>query len=59
MITILKPGTIKVTECHVCGCKFSYENEDVITEETDLYKGWKEYVKCPQCECQVILRQTK
>ena len=59
MITILKSGTIKVIDCPICGCKFSYEKDDVINEDTDLYKGWKEYVTCPQCKAQVILRQTR
>ena len=27
MIKIIEPGTI--TKCTECGCKFSYENEDI------------------------------
>lgn len=59
MKQILKRGTREVTDCPICGCKFSYENEDVVNEDTDNYKGWREYVSCPQCETNVILRQTR
>lgn len=29
MIKIIEPGTRTVTECTECGCKLSYENEDI------------------------------
>ena len=29
MIKIIEPGTRTITECAECGCKFSYENEDI------------------------------
>ena len=55
MIVIIKKGTREVTTCNTCGCKFSYEKEDVKNGDTDNYKRWKEYVVCPQCSCEVIL----
>lgn len=58
MIVIIKKGTREVTTCNTCGCKFSYEKEDVKNGDTDNYKRWEEYVLCPQCSCEVILRQT-
>ena len=59
MIVIIKKGTREVTTCNTCGCKFSYEKEDVKNGDTDNYKRWKEYVVCPQCSCEVILKQTR
>ena len=35
MIKIIKPGTRTVTSCEYCGCKFSYEEEDI--KEDKLY----------------------
>ena len=29
MIKIIEPGTKTVAECNSCGCKFSYEKEDI------------------------------
>ena len=29
MIKIIEPGTRTITKCTECGCKFSYENEDI------------------------------
>lgn len=59
MKIIIKRGTREITTCNTCGCKFSYEKEDIENANKDNYKGWKEYVVCPQCSCEVILRQTK
>lgn len=59
MITIIKRGTKEVTTCKTCGCVFAYEREDVINEDTDNYKAFREYVTCPQCNTEVVLRQVK
>ena len=59
MIKIIKYGTREVTECKTCGCKFSYEKEDLRNEDTDNYKAFKEYVICPQCEQEVIIRAVR
>lgn len=59
MIEIIKLGTKKKIVCDHCGCKFSFEKEDVQHEDTDNYKGFMEYVKCPQCGEKVTIRQTR
>lgn len=44
MIKIIEPGTKTVAECNSCGCKFSYEKEDI-----QLPIFFEPYVTCPQC----------
>lgn len=55
MIKIIEPGTRTTTECANCGCKFSYEKEDI---QSRPYKSpgilrmpifLESYVTCPQC----------
>ena len=53
MIKILEPGTKKITRCESCGCKFSYDIEDVkVFEEPGDYS---EFIQCPQCKAKVTL----
>lgn len=59
MIEIIKRGSKTVTTCCRCGCKFSFESEDVQKEDIDNYKGYREFVWCPQCSEQVIILQSK
>lgn len=59
MIEIIKHETRNIATCKTCGCTFSYEKEDLKNVDTDNYKGWKEFVICPQCSCEVIIRQTR
>lgn len=52
MIKIIEPGTRTVTKCAECGCKFSYENEDI--EKAEIFPNnlmfiKKTWVVCPQC----------
>lgn len=60
MIEIIQPGTRTVAECYNCGCKFSYEKEDIQsrpykvidTVAHDVVKlpiSLESYVTCPQC----------
>lgn len=60
MKIILKHGYRQYMEttCPSCGCKFSYENEDIIKQPAYFYNhsGWKEYygydedrIICPEC----------
>lgn len=60
MIKIIEPGTRTVGECYNCGCKFSYEKEDIQsrpykvidTVAHDVVKlpiFLESYVTCPQC----------
>ena len=56
MIQIIKEGTRKIADCHVCGCKFSYEAEDVISIVDSFHKDMKTAsVICPQCNSDVPL----
>lgn len=59
MKQILKRGTKEIITCKSCGCVFSYEKEDVFEKDLDNYKAFKRYTICPQCECEVVLMQTK
>lgn len=60
MIKIIEPGTRTVAECCHCGCKFSYEKEDIQSRPYKVADGvvpgitklpifFESYVICPQC----------
>lgn len=53
MIEIIEHGTKQVTKCKVCGCKFSYEAEDITSNSI------RSYVTCPQCKEEIVLKETK
>ena len=62
MIKIIEHGTRTVTECAECGCKFSYEKEDI--KVSGLYsmnqlQTRKSYIECPQCHKSVTLETTR
>ena len=57
MIKIIKTGTKEVRTCDNCGCKFSFDAEDVIT--ASLAMGKRKYVTCPQCKSEILLMSTK
>ena len=62
MIKIIEPGTRTITECAECGCKFSYENEDIETDGllfNNLAFLGKTWVVCPQCGKEIILKTTR
>lgn len=62
MIKIIKEGTKKIATCYNCGCIFSYEREDI---KDDMYDDnympppqfIKEWVNCPQCNEEIVLKQ--
>ena len=58
MIQIIKKGTRKIEECPTCGCKFSYEEEDIgkdgLFANDSLIIG-KAWVVCPQCGKEIVL----
>lgn len=63
MIKIIEPGTKTVTKCEYCGCKFSYENEDIekdglIEADNSVFIG-KAWVVCPQCDKEIVLETTR
>ena len=57
MIKILEKGRRKIAECEACGCKFSYDPEDVesMTEGLFVNEGDEKYLICPQCNCKIWL----
>ena len=62
MIKIIEPGTRTVTSCEYCGCKFSYENEDI--EKDGLWANnlvfiGKIFVVCPQCGKEIVLERQR
>lgn len=59
MIEIITPGTKKIVICQGCGCKFSFEKEDVRERDIDNYKAYEEYIICPQCQKEIILITTR
>lgn len=65
MIKIIEPGTKKITNCENCGCKFSYEKEDIkhvqykLPEVKHSPAFFDYYVECPQCHKSVILKVTR
>ena len=63
MIEIIEPGTRTVTECQYCGCRFSYEEEDIESSHYVFQDGKRspefldDYVNCPQCSRRITLKQ--
>lgn len=61
MIKIIKEGTRKIEECLTCGCKFSYEEEDIekdgLLENNSVLIG-KTWVVCPQCGNEIVLERS-
>lgn len=58
MIEIIKKGTRQVKECEVCGCVFSFNEEDIekIDYSSQFHpKGYRKIIRCPQCERVIIL----
>lgn len=60
MKKILVPGTKRVHLCPDCGCKYSYEKEDVKIEESKYHGGGDTYyVECPQCHERNYIQQAR
>ena len=59
MIEIIKRGTKEHRICSACGCEFTFEKEDIKREDMDGYKGFREFVHCPQCHEKVIVQQIR
>lgn len=70
MIKIIEPGTKTVAECNSCGCKFSYEKEDIqsrpykvpdgfVPSITKLPIFFESYVTCPQCDKTMTVKSQK
>lgn len=51
MIKILEYGKKNVCTCSVCGCKFTYDEDDIYSPiEDDIIRRERKYVYCPQCD---------
>lgn len=60
MVEILKRGTKKTETCEVCGCVFTYEQEDISFEESPYHGGGDyKYINCPQCDNKIYLENIK
>lgn len=61
MIKIIEPGTKTTTKCNHCGCKFSYEKEDIKHSQYHLPEikhspvFYDSYIECPQCHKSITL----
>ena len=49
MIQIIKEGTKNIAKCSVCGCVFSYEEEDIHMVPHARCLSVTLYIHCPQC----------
>lgn len=49
----------KIVTCDLCGCKFEYDNNDTETEKSFCFMTYpptyKTYVKCPECNADILL----
>lgn len=65
IIEIIKRGTKKTCTCNECGSYFRYEDEDVEVETFETNTSGviriihRDFVQCPQCNKEVILKQIK
>jgi uncharacterized protein with PIN domain len=59
MIKIIQYGTKQVRVCNTCGCKFTFDKEDVQKEKVDRYNCYDEFVECPQCKEKVALQTVR
>ena len=62
MIKIIERGTKTIGECENCGCRFSYENEDIKVSgphSMDQLQTRKSYIVCPQCSKEIVLTTTR
>lgn len=55
MVRIIEKGTRQIEQCEDCGCKFSFDNEDLMhykgegIYEKGFKEGFKHFIACPQC----------
>ena len=62
MVTIITRGYKEETTCPKCGAVLSYDKrEDVETRTTKTFggNGHMEYIKCAQCEDEIVLKQAR
>jgi len=49
MIQIIERGPTAIKVCEKCGCRFSFERNDVISEHWQYSGEDTYYIVCPQC----------
>ena len=62
MIKIIEPGTKRIIKCAECGCKFSFDEEDIKGYKlytVDPLSVREPYIECPQCGKKIILKTTR
>lgn len=60
MIEVLRKGCKKTIECHECGALLRYNPEDVQKEKPIAgIAGYKHFIMCPECNCAVVIDQTR
>lgn len=59
MIKIIEHGTRKEQRCKKCGCLFSYEEIDVKKRNAVTSAYAFKYIRCPQCNNEIILEAEK
>ena len=53
MIKIIRHGDKKRLVCTECGCIFTYETEDTVTNRTGLNE-YETHVDCPDCGTSIL-----
>lgn len=56
MIKIIQYGTKQIKVCGTCGCKFTFDKEDVKRKGIDNYE---KFVECPQCKEKITLQTVR
>lgn len=65
MINVIKLGDKTIGECENCGCKFSYENEDIkhgqykLPDVKQSPMFYDTYIECPQYHKSITLKTTR
>lgn len=54
MIKVITHGKKMIRTCWNCGCKFSFEKEDIRTEQMHIQE-WRYFVQCPDCKEEVTV----
>ena len=52
----------KIVTCGLCGCKFEYDDDDIISDKSYTAINFsmfpptrKTYIKCPECNANILL----
>ena len=56
MIRIIQRGTKRTSECKYCGCKFSFDNEDIQVIDVPCQE-YDELLYCPQCGKKISVKK--